>query len=64
MNRCLVSQFALLEKAQHESVANDLFPAAIGIIEHYLKVVFKDDAANSDASSYIKERYLKKCFAE
>ena len=55
--RCLVSELKLLRGNPNLSVADDLFPAAMGIIEHYLKFSFKDIADTSPSDDDMKERF-------
>ena len=55
MKRCLVSEFELLVAAHKDfTVANDLSPAAIGILQHYFKFAFKENADTSLKSAEIK----------
>ena len=53
--RCVVAEFKLLHSIPGEfPTANDLFPAAIGILEHYFKFAFKENADSSPKSAEIK----------
>ena len=56
LKRCLVAEFKLLHSISSElPTANDLFPAAIGILEHYLKFAFKENGDSSPKSVEIKK---------
>ena len=53
MKRCLVAQFeyqTLLPKSIYQT-SDDLYPAAMGIIEHYLKISFKDTQTCTDGEA-------------
>ena len=55
MKRCLISEFELLVTVPEAfPIGNDLFPAAIGILEHYFKFAFKENADTSLKSAEIK----------
>ena len=47
------------ENTDDFSVKDDFFPAAMGIIEHYLKFAFKDNNDKSDSLDDNKEWFQK-----
>ena len=57
MKRCLVAQFEYqtLTAQSIYQTSNDLYPAAMGIIEHYLKISFTDTQKCTEGEG-IKER--------
>ena len=59
MKRCFISEFELLVTVPEAfPIGNDLFPAAIGILKHYFKFAFKENADSNLKSAEIKRATL------